>query len=151
MSVGAGGAAHAANLSARARVLGVAERVRFVPVVTDVGPWYAAADVMLVPSREDSFPSVGREAMSHGLPVVASDGATGMGELLRRGPGVLVPAGDTGAMAAAVMELPDDPAARARMGAVGRRIIAAEHGWDAYVGFVLALALPGNRSITSGR
>jgi glycosyltransferase involved in cell wall biosynthesis len=87
----------------------------------------AAADVVVHPSLNEIFPNAVGEAMACGRAVVAAD-AGGTGELLGRDgeTGVLVPAGDAAAMAAAVHDLLDDPERRGRGGDAARRRIEAE-------------------------
>lgn len=82
---------------------------------------FAAATVAVVPSRwPEPLGLVAVEAMSAGVPVVAS----GMGALdevvLDEETGIVVPPGDSAALAAAMDRLLADPALRARMGAAGR-------------------------------
>lgn len=70
---------------------------------------YAAARVVIVPSRFETFGLVAVEAMLHGAAVVASD-AGGLGELVRHGAtGLQFPAGDTAALADAVVQLLENP------------------------------------------
>ncbi len=72
----------------------------------DPAPWFAAADVFLLTSREDPYPSVVLEALSAGLPVVAFAGSGGIPELLdTAGGGVCVPMADADAMAEAAWGL----------------------------------------------
>lgn len=85
----------------------------------------AAADVVVHPSLNEIFPNAVGEAMACGRPVIAAD-AGGTAELVGEGPGVLVPPGDPGALAAAVRELLDDPERRRRIGEAARRRIQAE-------------------------
>lgn len=61
--------------------LGVNDRVRFCMPVADVRTCYAAADALAAPSLEDSFNLPVLEAMSCGLPVIASPN-TGISEWL---------------------------------------------------------------------
>ena len=51
---------------------------------TDVADYYSAADIFVLTSREDPFPTVVLEAMMAGTAVVAFDGAGGIPEMLRR-------------------------------------------------------------------
>ena len=63
----------------------------------DVRDYYNAADVFLLTSREDPFPSVVLEAFAAGLPVVAFADTTGCEELIAEH-GSLVPVGDLSAV-----------------------------------------------------
>jgi glycosyltransferase involved in cell wall biosynthesis len=67
-----------------AKSLGVLERCRFEPPRGDVLDFYAAADLYVSPSREDSFGLPVAEAMACGLPVITSPDA-GVADLLRDG------------------------------------------------------------------
>ncbi|HEX6851064.1 MAG TPA: glycosyltransferase family 4 protein [Candidatus Polarisedimenticolaceae bacterium] len=60
---------------------------------------YAAADVLVLPSREDPWPLVVVEAMHSGIPVVASDAVGNTPDLIREGEtGWSFPAGDVAAL-----------------------------------------------------
>ena len=58
------------------------DRVDVRPEVDDIDPWFAAADVVLHPAREDSFPLVCVHAAAVGTPVVAFAGVGGVEEML---------------------------------------------------------------------
>ena len=94
---------------------------------------YASADVFCFPSTTDTFGQVLLEAGASGLPVVAA--ATGGAlELVHDGrTGALVPPDDPRLLAAALLELADDPALRRRRGAAGRAA-ALERTWPAAIG-----------------
>lgn len=124
----------------KAREIGAERSLRLLPRVPDVNRYYAVADVLLLPSREDPYPSVVLEAMSHGLPTIAFAEATGVGELLERGCGLLVPRLDTAAMADAVVRLLVNPELRLAMGSTGSRIVSEEFDWTDYVFDLLDLA-----------
>jgi glycosyltransferase-like protein len=71
--------------------------------------WYAAADVLAFPSTKEGWGLAVLEAMSAGLPVVASDLPV-FGEYLTSGrDALLVPVDDAPALAAALAEVLDDP------------------------------------------
>ena len=71
---GPDGEAELARLHVLASELGVADRVRFEPARAHdaLAAYYRAADVVLVPSRTESFGLVALEAAACGTPVVAS-------------------------------------------------------------------------------
>jgi glycosyltransferase involved in cell wall biosynthesis len=60
--------------------LGLDEVVRWVPSVTDLDTWLAAADVFVHPARLDSFPLVCLHAAAAGTPVIGFRG-TGVEEM----------------------------------------------------------------------
>jgi glycosyltransferase involved in cell wall biosynthesis len=77
----------------------VAEAVGFVPPV-DLGPYFARATVVCVPSRREGYGMTAREALAHGRPVVATR-AGGLADL--QGTAVtLVPPGDIAALRRAI-------------------------------------------------
>jgi D-inositol-3-phosphate glycosyltransferase len=71
---GVDGDAEVEKLLALVDELGLGERVRFVPPQPHhlLSSWYRAADVVLVPSRSESFGLVALEAAACGTPVVAA-------------------------------------------------------------------------------
>jgi UDP-glucose:(heptosyl)LPS alpha-1,3-glucosyltransferase len=73
-----------APFRAQAAMAGLRERVEFCAPVSDVRQWYAAADILVAPSLEDSFNLPVLEAMACGLPVIVSPGA-GVSEWLTNG------------------------------------------------------------------
>jgi N-acetyl-alpha-D-glucosaminyl L-malate synthase BshA len=85
------------------------------------------ADVFLLPSEIESFGLAALEALSCGVPVVAS-AVGGLPEVIADGEvGFLRPVGDVAAMAAAVGRLLDDAALRRRLGAAGRRLAESRY------------------------
>jgi glycosyltransferase involved in cell wall biosynthesis len=112
---------------------------------------YAACDVLVVPSIatatfREPWGLVVNEAMNRGLPVIASDAVgAAAGGLVRHGHnGVVVPAGDSDALAAAMRHLAGDPALRARLGEAGARDVGA-YTYDTWAeGFSAALASLGH-------
>jgi len=92
-----------------------------------VGPWYEAADVVVLPSRWEGMALMPLEAMACGRPVVVTD-VGGARESLppRLREPCLVPAGDVDALATAVARLLEDPLLCAELGAAARRHVRAE-------------------------
>jgi D-inositol-3-phosphate glycosyltransferase len=103
-------AAH--ELRELASSLGLSRRVKFFDPVAheDLAEWYAASDVVVVPSRSESFGLVALEAQACGVPVVASD-VGGLQDAVGHGIGGLrVPPGDSEALASALDLALFDPA-----------------------------------------
>ena len=98
----------------------VGGRLRVRPWVCDVRDVYAACDVLLCPSRRESFSRVTAEAMVNGLPIVASDLAAFRDLLGHDESGLLFPAGDAEEAARALRRLVADPSLRSRLGERGR-------------------------------
>jgi len=71
---GPGGEAEISGLRGLADDLGVGDRVEFLPPVAhnELAEFYRAADVLVMPSRSESFGLVAAEAQACGLPVVAA-------------------------------------------------------------------------------
>ncbi|MET0145058.1 MAG: glycosyltransferase [Ilumatobacteraceae bacterium] len=99
--------------------LGVADRVRFVAPQPHhiLSSYYRAADVVIVPSRSESFGLVALEAAACGVPVVAS-AVGGLLNIVHDGvTGHLVDGRDPARYARAVAQVLDDPVGAAAMGA----------------------------------
>jgi D-inositol-3-phosphate glycosyltransferase len=97
--------------------LGLADQVRFVPPQPHhiLSSYYRAADVVIVPSRSESFGLVALEAAACGIPVVASS-VGGLQSLVDDGvTGYLVPRRDPARFAEAVRRILDDPLLAASM------------------------------------
>jgi len=110
-----------ARLRALAHDLGVADRIHFENHRQDVGAVLSTADIFVLPSRSDARPRSIIEAMSLGLPVVATDVGGIPSLVLHEQTGLLVPAENPGALAAAIARMIESPDLRTRMGAAGRR------------------------------
>ena len=109
----------AEGLHARAAALGLTDRVRLVGLQPPaaVVSYMQAADLLVVPSRNEGIPNVIREAFACGLPVVATQ-VGGIGEVVNEDwLGSLVPSEDPDAMAATMAhwleQAPDAPRIRA--------------------------------------
>jgi glycosyltransferase involved in cell wall biosynthesis len=101
---------------------------------------YVAADVFALLSLHEPWGVVVNEAAASGLPLVLSDRVGAAYDLLRSGEnGILVPAGDVAAAAAALRRLADDPELRERMGRRSRELVR-EWGYEPSVeSFVAAV------------
>ncbi len=115
---GTEGQAEFARLVALAQSLGVADRVQFVEPQPHhiLSTYYRAADVVVVPSRSESFGLVALEAAACGTPVVAA-AVGGLLSLVDHGQtGFLVAERTPSAYARAIGSLFDDPAGAVAMG-----------------------------------
>ena len=119
---------HVAQLRARCRDAGIADRVTFTGALGGeaLDRAYAAADLVVVPSRIETYGLVVTEALARGLPVVAT-AIGGIAEAMGTAPGtdepgLLVPPGST-ALAGALRSWLDDATLRdrARQAARARR------------------------------
>jgi glycosyltransferase involved in cell wall biosynthesis len=108
--------------------------------LSGIGRYYAAADVLVLPSSHEPWGLVLNEGMCFGLPVVASDAVGAAPDLVRPGEnGFVYPTGDIGNLASALRRLLADPVQRSAMGARSREIVA-RFSYDADVeGIVAAL------------
>jgi D-inositol-3-phosphate glycosyltransferase len=126
------------SLQRLAADLGILDLVRFAPPVsrTELAGWYAAADLVTVPSYNESFGLVAVEAQACGTPVVAA-AVGGLRTAVADGrSGVLVDDHEPAHWAKVIGDLLADEAGRERMsrGAVAH---AAGFSWDATVDALL--------------
>lgn len=108
---------------------------------------YAAADLLVLPSRRETFGLVINEAMHAGLPVICSDGVGCAEDLVRPGEtGLVFPRGNEDRLMACLVELCHGPAAAARRERLGRAARERIQSWtfeQATAGLLGALdALP---------
>ncbi len=93
----------------RVRELGLEAHVAFLGKQESFVELLAASDVFLLPSEQESFGLAALEAMSCGVPVVASD-TGGIPEQVKHGAwGYLAPVGEVEAMARHVLSLVEEP------------------------------------------
>jgi UDP-glucose:(heptosyl)LPS alpha-1,3-glucosyltransferase len=100
--------------------LGVQERVTFVGSTAEPERYFRAADVFLLPTKEDPWGLPLIEAMAAGVPAVTSDAAGASVVVRDAKAGIVVPAGEGAAFRAAVAQLVADPGERRALGARGR-------------------------------
>ncbi|WP_374600792.1 glycosyltransferase [Niveibacterium sp.] len=119
------GAANAATASAFEQI-----ETRFTGHLSDpveIATWMAAADVLLYPSHGDNQPLTILEAMASGCAVVGY-AIGGIPEIVPSGEaGLLVPKGDTAALAAALVCLIDDTPRLNAMQSRAAALVAARH------------------------
>jgi glycosyltransferase involved in cell wall biosynthesis len=122
-----------------AKSLGIAERCRLEPSREDVLDFYAAADLYVSPTREDSFGLPAVEAMACGLPVITST-HSGVAELIRDGVDgfILRQVDDFYALAQLFRRLQADEVLRGNAGDAAAKA-ALQWNWDRNAGEVWEL------------
>jgi UDP-glucose:(heptosyl)LPS alpha-1,3-glucosyltransferase len=105
-----------------AKGLSLNKRVHFLGKQADVGPYYGAADAVVLPTLYDPFPNVILEAMACGLPVITSS-KSGGAEFISQGEnGYVCDALDIEAIVRSMQELMI-PATALRQGEAARQTI----------------------------
>jgi teichuronic acid biosynthesis glycosyltransferase TuaC len=120
------------GLVEEARSAGIAHRVHFAaqPSHADVPRWLSTGDVFALPSYEEGLPLALLEAMSCGLPAVATR-VGGIPEVVTEGEtGVLVRPKQVEPLAQALRYVLADEEMCHRMGARARRIVLERFSWD---------------------
>jgi glycosyltransferase involved in cell wall biosynthesis len=126
----------AGQLQTRITHLGYGHRVRLTGVLTGAAldHAYTTADLLVAPSRSETYGMTVTEALAHGLPVLAAD-VGGLPEALGctadgTRPGQLVPPGDPAALAAALGDWLGDERHRHRLRAAARQRRSTLPGWE---------------------
>jgi glycosyltransferase involved in cell wall biosynthesis len=110
------------------------ERVvcRYLGEVSEEEKWDAvdAADVVVMPSRTESFGIVFLEAWARGKPVVGARAGAVLDVIADGEDGLLVEFGDVAGLAGALERLLDDPTLAAKLGSRGREKVLRTYTWD---------------------
>lgn len=97
------------------------------------------AHIVCLPSYREGLPKVLLEAAACARPLIAAD-VPGCREIVRTGEnGILVPVRDSGALAAAIVDLLTEPQRRQEMGAAGRRLVEQEFSQEIVIDRTLGL------------
>ena len=138
------------QLHTRITRLGYGQRVRLTGVLTGaaLSRAYTCADLLIAPSRSETYGMAVTEALAHGLPVMAA-AVGGLPEALGCNadgtrPGRLIPSGDPAALAAAIGDWLGDERHRHRVRAATRERRSNLGGWEHTTGEV-ANALTAHR------
>ena len=124
-----------AALEAEAQSAGTAQRVQFLGSLPRdaVRRCLDQADAFVLNSTYEGLPHVVLEAMTAGVPVIATD-AGGTGEVVEDNvTGLLVPVGDASALKAAIERLWREPALSSRLAAQAARQLTARFDFDAMI------------------
>jgi glycosyltransferase involved in cell wall biosynthesis len=126
----------AGQVRTRITRLGYGSRVRLAGVLTGpaLSDAYATADLLVAPSRSETYGMAVTEALAHGLPVLAA-AVGGLPEALGSAagggrPGQLIPPGDPSALAAAIREWLGDEHHRHRLRAAAEQRRSTLSGWE---------------------
>ena len=119
-----------AALQSLADELKIHEFVTFAGNQSDVKPYLNAADIFVLPSESEGMSNALMEGMATGLPCIATPvGASP--EMLDNGKyGMLVPVGNVGAWAAALVELAGNPIRRMELGNAALQRIRTEYDFS---------------------
>jgi glycosyltransferase involved in cell wall biosynthesis len=126
----AGDGAMRPSLQATAKVLGVADRTRFLGFVNQTGlpSVYKSADLFVLPSEHDRCPVVVCEAMLCGCPVVLSDEICGRFDLVKDGEtGFIYRCGNIEALARILTNALED---RSKLTELGRAAVKRMETWS---------------------
>ncbi|HXT60962.1 MAG TPA: glycosyltransferase family 4 protein [Pirellulales bacterium] len=134
-----GDGSHRRHLSDLIGDLGLAGRILLTGAFDDVDDVLLAADAFVLPSLEEGMSVALLEAMARGLPVVATNIPANEVVIENGRHGRLVPTEDAPALAAAVLELWDDPQRAVRWGEQAQARVGAEFSLDKMVNDHLVL------------
>lgn len=108
--------------------LGIQDHVTFAPNLFDFSTSISAMDIFCLPALRQGLGTVMFQAMIHGKPVIAT-GVGGVHSVVEDGVNALVvPPSDSGALAARMLELLDDPKRAREIGERGQRTVEDQFG-----------------------
>jgi len=145
------------QLQTRVTRLGYGYRVRLAGVLTGaaLSHAYTTADLLVAPSRSETYGMAVTEALAHGLPVMAA-AVGGLPEALGCAadgtrPGQLIPPGDPAALAAAIRDWLGDERLRHRLRAAAGKRRSNLRGWEQTTREIANALTAPLRGKTSGR
>ena len=104
-----------------AEELAITQAVQFAGHIDEVRPFYELGDIFVLSSLREGLPLVLLEAMTYGLPCIATD-VGGSAEVIMRGEtGLVVEPRNPEELAKAILELLADPELRRKMGQNGKK------------------------------
>ncbi len=119
------------RLVALAAQFGIQDRVDWVGWKhnSELVSYYQDATVFINPSRHEGMPNAVLEAMSMGLPVIATQIAGNEELVVHDETGKLIPPDDSQALQAAILALLEDEKHREQLGAAGRQRVKDHYTW----------------------
>lgn len=128
-----GDGAERRKLEAAGESLALKEHVIFAGHISDVRPFYAAADVLASSSHSEGSPNVLLEAMAAGLPIVATS-VGGVPEIVKNDESaLLVPVENPQAMATAIARILTDQGLAQKLTTNASALVATQHSPEQYV------------------
>ncbi len=123
------------------RRIGISDGVIFTGrIPKELAPlYYAASDIVVMPSLQEAWGLVATEAMACGKPVVATNVGGLPDQVVDGFNGFLVPPGDPKALADRILYLLDNPSEARRMGLNGRRLAVERFSIEKRVDGILEL------------
>ena len=98
-------------------------RIRLIPTLSDLHPFYASIDALVLPSREhDPFGLVAVEAMLRGIPVIVTD-ACGIASYLENGKEAIIASADNAGALREAIHVLHDPVKRQEIREAGKRAV----------------------------
>lgn len=139
-----------AELERYCRENGLRDWVVFTGYRENIADYYRILDLLVLPSFTEGLPNTVLEAMSFGIPVLATS-VGGVPEIIEKDNGVLVPPDDPEALAERMIELLQNESLRKAIGAKGRSALyprfAPDHRVEKIVGLYHALLSPGENGM----
>lgn len=121
--VGNIGPKHRYHIQYDLKRMSLSDRVKWLGLVNCPLNILSQVDTLLILSREESFSLVAEEAAAVGTPIVCFEGATGAGEWIRKGAGILVPYMDFDYLAKTLYNLYSNSLLRTAIGKRGKEIV----------------------------
>ncbi len=118
-------------LQRKAEELGIIDKVEFMGNQYDMAAAYRTMDIFVLPSLIEGTPMVLLEAMSMGLPVIASN-VGGIPHVIAEGEGILVPPRDTTGLGLEIFRLLEDGELRRKIGKEARKKILMNYSLQSF-------------------
>lgn len=119
------------NLKKEAQDLGIGKNVLFTGARKDIVSVYKSMDIVVLPSLTEGSPLVLLEAMSMGLPVIATR-VGGIPSVVEKGVGILVSPASDEELKKAILFLLKDSSLRNTMGERARQKIVSQYSIDTF-------------------
>ena len=117
--------------------LGISDRVLLTGLQTNITDWLRGLDVFVLPSRREGVPLAILEAMSCGVPVVATD-VGGVSHVVDRSAGVIVPRENHEELAQAMTELTRNPELKSQLAVNSRKLVEMKFSHEVMIDRYLA-------------